>query len=67
MDNINKIINGKVYANNLLKEIFPLICEYSDKFLRNPCLAVILVGEDSASKIYVKNKLLTAKKITLNP
>ena len=62
MQNINKIINGKQYAENLLKEIFPLSNQYSKKFLRNPCLAVILVGEDPASKIYVKNKILTAQK-----
>ncbi|MDG1882412.1 MAG: tetrahydrofolate dehydrogenase/cyclohydrolase catalytic domain-containing protein [Alphaproteobacteria bacterium] len=62
MQNINKIINGKQYAENLLKEIFPLSNHYSKKFLRNPCLAVILVGEDPASKIYVKNKILTAQK-----
>ena len=62
MQNISKIINGKQYAENLLKEIFPLSNHYSKKFLRNPCLAVILVGEDPASKIYVKNKILTAQK-----
>ena len=62
MENISKIINGKQYAENLLKEIFPLTNKYSEKFLRNPCLAVILVGEDPASKIYVKNKILTAEK-----
>ena len=62
MQNISKIINGKQYAENLLKEIFPLSNLYSKKFLRNPCLAVILVGEDPASKIYVKNKILTAEK-----
>ena len=62
MQNISKIINGKQYAENLLKEIFPLSNHYSKKFLRNPCLAVLLVGEDPASKIYVKNKILTAEK-----
>ena len=62
MQDSYKIINGKMHANNLLKEIFPLICQFSDKFHRNPCLAVILVGENSASKIYVKNKLLIAEK-----
>ena len=62
MQNIDKIINGKMHANNLLREISPLINQYSEKFLRNPCLAVILVGENSASKIYVKNKLITAEK-----
>ena len=62
MQNINKIINGKQYAENLLKEIFPLSNHYSKKFLRKPCLAVILVGENSASQIYVENKILTAEK-----
>ena len=62
MQNISKIINGKQYAENLLKVIFPLTNKYSEKFLRNPCLAVILVGENSASQIYVKNKILTAEK-----
>ena len=62
MQNISKIINGKQYAENLLKDIFPLSNYYSKKFLRNPCLAVLLIGEDPASKIYVKNKILTAEK-----
>ena len=62
MENINKIINGKAYADNLLKEINPLTSKFSEKFHRDPCLAVILVGEDAASKRYVKNKLRTAEK-----
>ena len=60
MKNSNKIIDGKFHAETLLKDIQPLTRQYYKKFNRQPCLAVILIGEDPASKIYVKNKLRTA-------
>ena len=58
---LNKIINGKFYAESLLKEIYPLSIEYIEKYKRKPSLAVILLGADSASLIYVKNKIRTAE------
>ena len=63
MTTINKIIDGKMYAEKLLGEIHPLSKRFLDNFNRKPCLTVILVGDNPASKIYVKNKILTAKKI----
>ena len=60
---INKIIDGKMYAEKLLGEIRPLSKRFLDNFNRKPCLTVILVGDYPASKIYVKNKILIAKKI----
>ena len=63
MTNINKIIDGKMYAEKLLGEIHPLSKGFLDNFNRKPCLTVILVGDNPASKIYVKNKILIAKKI----
>ena len=62
---INKIIDGKMYAEKLLKEIHPLSKGFSNNFNRKPCLTVILVGDNPASKIYVKNKILVAKKIDI--
>ncbi len=62
---INKIIDGKMYAEKLLREIHPLSKGFLDNFNRKPCLTVILVGDNHASKIYVKNKILTAKKIDI--
>ncbi len=58
---INNIIDGKIYAKKLLGEIYPLSKRFLDNFNRKPCLTVILVGDNHASKIYVKNKILTAK------
>ena len=63
MTTTNKIIDGKMYAEKLLGEIHPLSKGFLDNFNRKPCLTVILVGDNPASKIYVKNKILTAKKI----
>ena len=61
----NKIINGKMYAEKLLGEIHPLSKGFLDNFNRKPCLIVILVGDNVASKIYVKNKIRIAKKIDI--
>jgi methylenetetrahydrofolate dehydrogenase (NADP+)/methenyltetrahydrofolate cyclohydrolase len=62
---INKIIDGKMYAEKLLGEIHPLSKGFLNNFNRKPCLTVILVGDNPASKIYVKNKILIAKKIDI--
>ena len=59
----NKIIDGKMYAGKLLDEIYPLSKGFLDNFNRKPSLTVIQVGDNPASKIYVKNKILTAKKM----
>lgn len=47
-----KIIDGKLLAENLRKKIATEVKQYS----RPPGLAVILVGDDEASKVYVRNK-----------
>ena len=60
MTSMNKMIDGKMYAGKLLEEIHPLSKQFLKKFNRKPCLSVILVGDNSASKIYVKNKIITA-------
>lgn len=47
-----KIIDGKIIAQKIREDIKNKIQEFKEK----PGLAVVLVGEDEASKIYVKNK-----------
>ena len=47
-----KIIDGKTLAENLRKNIANEVKQYS----RPPGLAVILVGDDQASQVYVRNK-----------
>src|SRR4030042_6181820 len=54
-----KLIRGKFIAQKILRELKEKINKRKIK----PCLAVILVGENKASKLYVKLKARAAKKI----
>lgn len=58
-----QIINGKVIADALLSEIKSQIDSRVAQGKRNPTLAVILLGEDPASQIYVRNKRLACEKV----
>jgi methylenetetrahydrofolate dehydrogenase (NADP+) / methenyltetrahydrofolate cyclohydrolase len=51
-----KIIDGKAYAEGLRGRIANAVKELKSKHSLTPGLAVVLVGEDSASKVYVANK-----------
>lgn len=53
-----KIIDGKNLADQVLADIKANV----EKFKSKPKLAIILVGEDEASKIYVRNKQKSALK-----
>ncbi len=60
-----KIIDGKKIAEELKQELKKEILALGKKGIV-PRLAVILVGEDNASQIYVKNKERVAKEIGIN-
>lgn len=51
-----QIINGKAIADNLLTQIRQEVDVYTAAGKRPPGLAVILVGDNPASTIYVRNK-----------
>lgn len=63
MDNI---INGKKLSNEKRKQLKNEIEQLSLKFKRKPKLVVYLVGEDVASKLYVKNKALACKQVGID-
>ena len=58
-----QIIDGKAIAENLLKEIKTKIDMRIAAKKRAPCLAVVLVGADAASAIYVRNKRRACEKV----
>ena len=58
-----KIIDGKQIAKDLLENIRLEIIERANHGQRNPCLAVILVGDDPASEVYVRNKKIACEKV----
>ena len=53
-----QIIDGKKYSIEIIKEISMEVVKMKIK----PCLAVLLVGNDSASEVYVSNKEKASKK-----
>ena len=58
-----KILDGKAVAENLLQDLKKEIDVRSKKGIRSPSLAVVLIGSNPASSIYVKNKRLACEKI----
>ena len=50
------LLDGKATATAIHAEMAHLVKEFSPKVGRAPGLAVILVGEDPASQVYVRNK-----------
>ena len=52
-----QILDGKAFADRMLDEVKSGVDARNQKGLRAPCLAVVLVGEDPASQVYVKGKI----------
>ena len=63
MTNDIKIIDGINHSKNLIESVKKLVLKSEKLNKRKPSIAVILIGENLASKIYVKNKIKTAEKI----
>ena len=60
------VIDGKKIAADLRAELKEKVAELKSKYNAVPGLTVILVGEDTPSKIYVKNKEKFAKEVGMN-
>jgi methylenetetrahydrofolate dehydrogenase (NADP+)/methenyltetrahydrofolate cyclohydrolase len=61
-----KIIDGKKIAMELKTEIAKQVEEIKAKYSITPTLAVILVGQDPASEVYVSNKEKAAHYVGMN-
>ena len=65
-DYFNMIIDGKKVAADLRADLKKKVAELKSNYNAVPRLTVVLVGEDSPSKIYVKNKEKFAKEVGMN-
>ncbi|MGE3877152.1 MAG: bifunctional methylenetetrahydrofolate dehydrogenase/methenyltetrahydrofolate cyclohydrolase FolD [Parvibaculaceae bacterium] len=61
-----KIIDGKAYAEGLRARIAKAVKELETRHGLKPGLAVVLVGEDPASKVYVANKAKQTVEVGMN-
>jgi len=57
-----RIIDGKAISAQVLDEVREEVLVLAEQQIY-PALAVLLVGEDPASEVYVRNKLLRAKEV----
>ena len=57
------VIDGKAVAAKVRSEVAARARAYSDKVGRRPGLAVVQVGEDPASTVYVRNKRRTCEEV----
>lgn len=58
-----QIIDGKKIAQKIKQKIKNSVVEFTQQGKRPPGLAVILVGKDYASEIYVRNKRLACEEV----
>ena len=57
---MGNIIDGKVLSQTVKDEVKAEVLELEAKYGRKPCLVVIIVGENPASQVYVRNKVNAA-------
>ena len=60
---MTNIINGKEISDKFLKKLKKEACNLKTELNLQPALAVIIVGDDPASKIYVRNKKRACEEI----
>lgn len=60
------ILNGKEVAKEVRSSLIPRVESFTRKIGRAPHLAVILVGEDKASQVYVRNKKTSCESVGMS-
>jgi len=59
---VSDLISGKIISAQINEELCLEVKQLKTKGIE-PCLAVVLVGEDPASEVYVRNKKRTSEEI----
>lgn len=62
-----RILDGNIIAENLLDQVNDRVTRFQLRHERAPGLAVVLVGSDEASQIYVRKKGPRARGSESNP
>ena len=55
-----RVLDGAAVAQEIRREVAPAVAAFTARSGRPPGLGIVLVGEDPASAIYVRNKLKSA-------
>jgi methylenetetrahydrofolate dehydrogenase (NADP+) / methenyltetrahydrofolate cyclohydrolase len=58
-----RILDGQALAVRMQQEIKPQVAAFTGRHGRPPGLAIVLVGDDPASEVYVRNKLKSGAEV----
>ena len=61
-----RILDGKAIAREIEAELIEQVADFVQNNGVAPCLAAVLVGDDPASQVYVKNKRLACERIGID-
>ena len=56
-------LDGQALADTIRKEITPQVAAFQARYARPPGLAIVLVGDDPASEVYVRGKLKSGREV----
>lgn len=60
------LLDGKAVAEEIRNELTSRVARVKQQLGRPPALAIVLVGDDPASQVYVRSKLKTAQETGMN-
>ena len=63
---MGNIIDGKALSAAVKEEVKAQVPELEARYGRKPCLVVIIVGENPASQVYVRNKVRAAEYVGID-
>jgi methylenetetrahydrofolate dehydrogenase (NADP+)/methenyltetrahydrofolate cyclohydrolase len=58
-----RVLDGQALAARMQEEITPQIAAFASRYGRPPGLGIVLVGDDPASQVYVRNKVKTGRDV----
>jgi methylenetetrahydrofolate dehydrogenase (NADP+)/methenyltetrahydrofolate cyclohydrolase len=58
-----RVLDGLALARRLQQEIAPRVAAFARQYGRPPGLAIVLVGDNPASEVYVRNKLKSGREV----
>jgi len=58
-----RILDGQALAGRMREEIRPQVAEFTHRHGRPPGLAIVLVGQNPASEVYVRSKLKSGQEV----
>ena len=58
-----RVLDGLALAGRLQQEIAPRVAAFARQYGRPPGLAIVLVGDNPASEVYVRNKLKSGREV----